>query len=130
MEAYYNSIQDAKGVLCGSTRCQFRNYQIHFVEQRFWQFRAGCQFSRQTKLRVFAAKTGSRVLARGKQNRSLSEKNRIARTTANPRASARKKDETLGADRTIPFSVPEHLACEGAEEFLAAACEVSAIAHV
>jgi hypothetical protein len=40
MEAYYNSIQDAKGVLCGSTRCQLRNYQIHFVEQSFWLFRS------------------------------------------------------------------------------------------
>jgi hypothetical protein len=38
------------------------------------------------------------------------EENRIERTTANPRASARKKDETLVADRAIPIRVPERLA--------------------
>jgi hypothetical protein len=32
----------------------------------------------------------------------------------------------MGADRSASECVPEHLACEGAEEFLAAASEVSA----
>lgn len=32
MEAYYNSIKDAKGVLCGTTQTNSANYEIHFVE--------------------------------------------------------------------------------------------------
>jgi len=55
----------------------------------------------------------------------LSEENRIARTTANPRASARKKDEPLGADRPASLRVPQLPGFSGAEELLAAARQVS-----
>ena len=60
-----------------------------------------------------------------RRTRVLSEENRIACTTANPRASAREKDATLGADRTIPVHVPQHFACEGAAKFREAACQAS-----
>jgi hypothetical protein len=53
------------------------------------------------------------------------EENKNARKARATPAFAFDSDATVGIDRSASECVPEHLACEGAEEFLAAACEVS-----
>jgi hypothetical protein len=53
------------------------------------------------------------------------EENRIARTTANPRAPARKVNAKMGADGSPSQRISELPGFSGAEEFLAAACQVS-----
>ena len=77
-----------------------------------------------TKLPCLPEKLAPEFWREKRRTGVLSEENLIARTTANPRALARKKDETLGADRAIPVRVPEHFTCKGAEEFFAAAYQV------
>ena len=112
--------------LCGTTQHQFRDFQIHFVKQRFGSRGRVVGLAGSTKFPCLLKKLAPEFCREKRRTGVLSEENLIARTTANPRALARKKDETLGADRAIPDRVPEHLACKGAEEFFAAACQVSA----
>ena len=50
--------------------------------------------------------------------------NHACKTRATP-AFARQINAKMGIDRPASECVPEYLACEGAEEFLAAACQVS-----
>jgi hypothetical protein len=95
-----------------------------FRGQRFGSSGGPPNFSRHTKLPFFLQKLAPEFWREERRTGILSEENRIERTTANSRASARKKDETVGADRAIPVRVPEHLACEGAAKFFAPACQV------
>ena len=111
-------------MLCSTTQHHFCDFQIHFVEQRFGSSGGVANFSRHTKLPLLLQKLTPESLRKERRTGDLSEENRIERTTANPRASARKKNETLGTDRTIPVRVPENLASEGPEEFFAAAYQV------
>jgi hypothetical protein len=110
--------------ICGTTQRQFRDFQIHFVEQRFGSPGKVVHFAGHTKFPSLLQKLIPEFCHAERLNRALPEANRIARTTANPRTLGRKKDETLGADRAIPVRLPEHLACKGAEEFFAAAYQV------
>ena len=57
--------------LCCTTQRQLSDFQIHFKEQSFWQFRQGYSFSRTYEIAIFAAKTGSRVLSLEAQKGSL-----------------------------------------------------------
>jgi hypothetical protein len=56
---------------------------------------------------------------------SSSEENKNARTTANPRASARQINAKMGADRPASERIPRLPGFSRAAEFFAAACEVS-----
>lgn len=91
----------------------------------FWQFGRAANFSRHTKSPFLLQKLAPKFWREECRTGVLSEENRIERTTANSRASARKKDETMGADWAIPVRVPEHLPCKGPAQFFAAACEIS-----
>jgi len=96
------------------------------VKQHFGTSGRVCYVVGHTKLPFFLQELAGEFWREERRTLPYWEENRIERTTANPRALARKKDETLGADRAIPVRVPAHFACKGAEEFFAAACQVSA----
>jgi hypothetical protein len=103
-------IAPSSQVLCDTTQHQFRDFQIHFVEQLFGIPSTVVGLAGHTKFPFLVKKLASESCHEERRTGVLSEENRIARTTANPRALARKKDETLDADRAIPVRVPEHLA--------------------
>jgi hypothetical protein len=85
--------------ICGTIPGQFPNYQIDFIEHVF----GGCgrigHSLRHTKLPSLLQKRLLRHVVKSAERQPYWEENRIERTTANPRASARKKDEPLGIDR-------------------------------
>jgi hypothetical protein len=88
-----------------------------FREAAFRQSGQACSSRRAHEIAIIAAKT-ARASCRGEaRNRSFIGGKGNERTAANPRASARKKNEPLGADRAVPLRAPEHLCCEGATEF-------------
>jgi len=97
--------------LCGTIPGQFHDFQIHFVEQHFGNHAKAVQFAGYTKLPSLPQKLAPTSCREESGSGVVSEENRIARTTENPRASARKKNETLGADRAISVRVPKHIAC-------------------
>jgi hypothetical protein len=107
------------------TQRQFRNYQLHFVKKHFGTSGGVGHLVGHTKLPFLLQELAPEFCHKERRTGVLSEENRIARTTANPRASARKKDEPLGADREASERVPELLAREGATKFREAVCQVS-----
>lgn len=65
------SVEPQLACFCRTIPGQFRDYQIHFVEHHFGGCGRAGHSLRHTKLPFLMAKSGSRVLPRRAQNRSL-----------------------------------------------------------
>jgi hypothetical protein len=114
------------GYPCGTTQRQFRDFQIHFVRQHFGSSGRAASFSRHTKLPFLLRELAPEFWREERRTPAYWEENRIERTTENPRTLARQSNAKVGAAGSPSERVPELPGFSGAEEFLAAACQVSA----
>jgi len=118
------SVEPQLVCFCRTIPGQFHDYQIHFMRQHFGSPSKAVHFADHTKLPFLLQNLAPESCHEERRTGVLSEENRIARTTSNPRALGRQSDATVGTDRPASERVPEHPAREGAEEFLAAGCQV------
>jgi len=110
----------------GERQGQFRDFQIHFVEQYFGSPGRATPSVGHTKLSSLLQKLAPEFCREERRPQVFvwRKSNHACKTTSS-RAPARQINAKMGAGRSASECVPEHLACEGAEEFLAAASQVS-----
>jgi hypothetical protein len=109
----------------GTTQHQFSDFQIHFVKQQFGSPGGAANFSRHLKFPFLLQELAHEFWREERGTGVLSEENRIERKITNTRASGRKSNAKMGAEGTPSRYLPRLFAHEGAEEFFAAAREVS-----